>query len=257
VCDGVSSLRKLSAFLIFVVALAAGIGVAHMSGKANARADIQDYLNQGPEDFEPSGWDQNGTAINDVIDVLGWNATMAMGNVGIGNGSLAALNDTSTSGVDYTNEYLTSGDISTAPLSAGGAGISGDQTNESADNSSSVEAPKNGSVEDASLTGVNESSHPASNETGNPAPNQSGNQSVEPGNATKSPPAGAGNISETDAENLTYVSSHPITFGRPLHDLFTEGPLSTVGTTYVRLVGLRMPSGQLLNVAMKCSGYGY
>jgi hypothetical protein len=85
-----------------------------MVGKAQARANINDYLRTGANSFYPSGHDRPGpTSL--VIDTVGWNATRIMGNIGIGNGDTAIFDLTSTRDVDYPDTAFMTGDVSQQP----------------------------------------------------------------------------------------------------------------------------------------------
>ncbi len=61
----------------------------------------------------------------------------------------------------------------------------------------------------------------------------------------------------TERENLTYAAYHPIQYLNPVRDILYEHPLATSGTAYCELLGFETPSGDLVNVGMKCTGYGY
>ncbi|OPY25321.1 MAG: hypothetical protein A4E28_03183 [Methanocella sp. PtaU1.Bin125] len=198
-----ASTRLPMAMAVFIAVVLAGA----VAEKADARASLADVLATGPNGFEPAGYDRVGTATSTVIDVLGWNATRAMGNVGIGDGSLTALDDTSNVKAEYPVMDIMSADISSAPWSPG-------------------LAPSN--VTDTAV----------GNSTG-----------LHAGNATVRRQAGD--------DRLTYALYHPLRIGRPVDDLLYEHPLATPGTTCCRLVGVRMPSGALVNAGIKCTGYGY
>ncbi len=98
-----------AAAVILTIACAGG-----MIGKAQARANINDYLWTGANDFYPSGYDRPGP-VSLAIDTVGWNATRIMGNVGIGNGDTAIFDLTSTEDADYPDTAFMSGDISQQP----------------------------------------------------------------------------------------------------------------------------------------------
>ncbi len=82
----------------------------------SARADISDYLYSAPNSWEPAGYNVNGTAAHQVVDRMGWDKINIIGNVGIGNGSIQAFNDSTARSGNYTDSYLMGADISTAPM---------------------------------------------------------------------------------------------------------------------------------------------
>jgi hypothetical protein len=58
-------------------------------------------------------------------------------------------------------------------------------------------------------------------------------------------------------ENVTFAAYHPIQYLAPVKDILYEHPLSTSGCAYCELLGFQTPSGDLVNVGMKATGYGY
>lgn len=213
-------LLKITVTALVMALLTAGACAGVLSGKAEARANIRDYLVTGPNGFYPGGHGVNGSATKAVIDVLGWNATRIMGNVGIGDGSVSIFNQTSTMDVDYPAAGFMCGDVSTQPWEPDNA--------KSANNT------------------VAESGKPGE---GNGTANATDG-------SVRSIFNGPGQY-HAESENRTYAMYHPIWYLNPVTDLLYEHPLATSGTAYCELLGFRTPSGDIINVGMKCTGYGY
>ncbi len=106
--------------LILILAVCTAVAIVTiacagpLAGKAEARANIQDYL-KGPDLFYPRFHDVNGSSTKLVIDTVGWNATRIAGNVGIGNGSVKTFDQTHTYDVEYPENEFMCGDVSTQP----------------------------------------------------------------------------------------------------------------------------------------------
>lgn len=229
------SFRITVAVLLVAFALAGALA-ASLAGKAEARANIQDYL-KGPNLFYPARHDVNGTPTKFVIDTIGWNATRIAGNVGIGNGSVRTFDQTSTFDVEYPENEFMCGDVSTQPWVPG----------------LKTEAPQVEAAAEESATG---------DVTGDRAlPEEKVTSPDIPGNVSQYAPANASPANTEQArdvsENLTYAVFHPIQYLSPVKDIMYEHPLSTSGTAYCQLLGFVPPSGPPVNVGMKCTGYGY
>jgi hypothetical protein len=279
------------AFSLFYVALAIVVivTVAWISGfmeKADARANIQDYL-KGPNLFYPSGYDRPGP-MNLTIQTVGWNVTRIAGNVGIGNGSVRTFDRTSTYDVEYpVNEFMC-GDVSTQPWIPG-LKTEAPQTEAAAEENATgevtgepgapgapeenVTAPEAGTeiisntsrfaIQPALQNGTNSMRNETYNRTGEGAFNRSGRTASNATNVTNA--TNATNKTAPDnleqaraaAEGPIYDAYHPIQYLRPVKDILYEHPLSTSGTAYCMLLGFETPAGDLVNVGMKCTGYGY
>jgi hypothetical protein len=222
---------------IILTAACAGM----LAGKAEARANIQDYF-KGPNDFYPARHDVEGPT-KLVIDTVGWNATAVIGNAGIGNGDVSLFDVTSTQDVEYPESAFMCGDVSTQPLVPGKKNI--------------AETPANASEEyggeNATLNATDSRSLTRRGVSGNisqPVANRT--METERQNATE-------DVEQARAagENLTYDAYHPIQYLSPVRDILYEHPLATSGTAYCELLGFETPSGDLVNVGMKCTGYGY
>ncbi len=245
------------------------IGVSGLAINACARANIEDYLSKGPNDFYPGGHDVNGSPVKQVIDVLGWNATSIIGNLGIGNNSISLFNSTSQMyDVDYPENGFMCGQISTQPWAPGEAGSSNNSPRSAEDNTTTENAEKgnNSSVNGSNPTFTNtpgKADHGNYSESLGRALNTSEQSPEEDLNGSSSDSDYStenktGEAGQNDAdENQTYAAYHPIRIGKPVKDLLYEHPLATPGTAYCELLGFQTPSGALINVGMKCTCYGY
>lgn len=248
--------------------------IGPLSGKAAARANIQDYL-KGPNLFYPRFHDVNGSSTKFVIDTVGWNATRIAGNVGIGDGSVKTFDQTSTFDVEYPENEFMCGDVSTQPWvpglkteapqveAAAEESATGDVTAERTEPEENVASPAiatgpaipgNVSRNAPRFTGQDVAGG-AENKTGNSAGEDAVNESgrYAPANAALANTEQARAVSE----NLTYAAFHPIQYLSPVKDVMYEHPLSTSGTAYCELLGFVPPAGPPVNVGMKCTGYGY
>ncbi|WP_128859893.1 hypothetical protein [Methanocella paludicola] len=186
--------------------------------KAEANANLTAYKTVPPNSWEPMGYNMTGTAPYFITHTLNWSNTRIMGNLGIGDGSVRTLNDTSNRDVNYTDNNFMAADISMAPWDPGRL---------------TALNP---------LAGTTNATQAVVNETGNAT-----NETV--GNVTES--------SSINFNRPLSDPYHPILMGRPVDDLLYEYPLATPINMYARLLGLRMPGGSCLNMGVKCLGYGY
>lgn len=53
-----------------------------------ARVDFATYADRNTRPTEPIGWDVNGTSVQQVV---AWNGTKGVGNLGIGNGDISLM----------------------------------------------------------------------------------------------------------------------------------------------------------------------
>lgn len=209
-----------TAIIVLAIAAALLMGFTCVTaGKVEARANISDYLYSAPNSWEPVGYNVNGTAAHQVVDRLGWNKIKIMGNVGIGNGSMQAFNDSTASAGNYTDSYLMGADICNAPLdkSRYGSAVSTD-TDPGATNNSSTPAV---------------TSKQRVNRMG-----QFNNSSISFGQPV----------------NDAY---HPIHAGNPVNDMQYQNPGSPSICDCAMLRGLQMPGGADSNICIRCLGYGY
>lgn len=206
-----------------VIACSLAIAILMLAGsipeKAGARADIDQYLTSAPNSWEPMGYNVNGTAAKTVVDQLGWNQIKICGNVGIGNGSMQALNDSTTPAGNYTNNYFMGADISTAPLDYSRLGRA--------------------VISDSPDEATNSSSTPAGTSTFRI--NNMGQYNN-------------GSISFNSPLGDIY---HPIHAGNPVNDMQYQNPCSLIICDSAMLRGLRMPGGTAANICIRCLGYGY
>jgi len=222
-------LRSASCILLLIVLLMA-VMTGMQAGKAYARASLATYVSNAPGVWEPIGYNVNGTAVKLAVDVLGWNSTRIMGNVGLGDGSVSALKRMSYSNVEFGLTNFMAADVSEAPW---------DPERVAYLNRKSLESGAN-----LSTKSISDSTDKAGEGTSISDANKS-----EP-----SSDSGTGMVSNPMALNDPY---HAILFGRPIDDLLYEKPLAIPGTAYLRLVGLQMPGGGCLNIGMKTLATGY
>lgn len=218
-------LKAAAVFLmIFAFLLAAFTGTT--AGKASARASLRAYTTTSPNSWEPQGFNVTGTAAKSVVDYMGWNVSRTFGNVGIGDGSVRALNMSSNvNDINYTDKNYMAGDVTAAPWDP---------------------------------TRIKDFSMPKANETANETYSDNYNNTTSGGTskqeASNASHVSFGNISGNIALRDPF---HPILFGRPIDDLMYEHPHAIQSNVYSRLVGLRMPGGNCANVGMRALGYGY
>jgi hypothetical protein len=153
-----------------------------------------------------------------------------LGNVGLGNGSLDALNATGNRVVDYTGEYTMAADVSAAPydpsrlttVSISGEGIEPGY----AENITETEFESETGRENATSV----------------AASLNGDQHAEV--------KGEGGIPLNDPY-------HTFLLGRPLGDMIYQHPHGIATNAYGRLMGLPLPGGACANIAIRAIGYGY
>ncbi len=222
--------------------------------KVEARANLMKYTSVPPNGWEPVGYKVNGTAEKYIVDTLGWNAVKIMGNVGIGDGSVRTLNNSSNQDITYTDNYFIAGDVSSAPwdqsrlTSAPPLVPAAEATNATQKN---VSASGTASAQDNSsallkIPGIQKLEYPdgALAEPKNTSTPEAKNVSQ----------ADTGNAGRTIALNDQY---HSLLLGRPVDDLMYEYPLAPSVSAYFKLVGVPMPGGNCAQFSMKCIGYGY
>lgn len=83
--------------------------------KVEARANLTAYLTVPPTDWYPFGKYVPATTGWYITHTLGWYNVTLMGNLGIGDGSARALNNSSNQDVNYTANNFMAADISTEP----------------------------------------------------------------------------------------------------------------------------------------------
>jgi hypothetical protein len=190
--DGIGrQLRAAAVYLvIFAFLLVAFTGVA--AGKASARASLRGYLTASPGTWQPQGFNVTGTAVNFVIGQLGWDVIKTFGNVGIGDGSVRALNLSSNiNDINYTEENYMAGDVTAAPW---------DPTRIKDFSVQEVEAPEH---DNTTSKNISEAEVKTEHENNNSAQVRLGEI--------------GGNIALNDP-------FHSILFGRPVGDLLYEHP---------------------------------
>lgn len=242
--------------------------------RSDARADITNYFTgfgwRAPNSFEPGRHDVQGTASEIVANrTANWTVFRNLGNVGIGNGSVATFGDPNSLPSNYSDNYFQAGDVSQEPLDparelnlnvvAPAAGENITTAAENAPNATvdtgavagnsswnrSLSMPDYFSRRDTSLSADNNVSQPVVNVTAGEAANNTTVESVSPVPSSATP------------ENKTFAAYHPIWAGQPVNDLLYEHPFASSISTYCRLVGLATPSGPPINIGMRCLSYGY
>ncbi len=257
---------KTIAIALFITAMLLAVFAGASANKAEARASLRGNLLTPPGSWEPLGFNVSGTAADFVVAGMGWNATRIGGNVGIGNGSIGALNAASNKKeLDFTtDQYFMSGDVTSAPWDAARlnneseppATEAGD--NETAVNNTTAASNEPVSAENSPYQVVNTSvgnitlTTPRNDiDVNTDEPAGDNNTASEPVSA---PPSNTGNIGRPMELNDPY---HSLLLGRPVNDLMYEAPLAIQGSMYFRLVGLRVPGGTTANIGMRTLSYGY
>ncbi len=283
----IGSRLKAIALFIFIASVFLAAFTITQPAKVHANANLTAYLSVPPTDWEPLGYNQTGTAPWFIVQTLGWTPSKIMGNVGIGDGSTRALNNSSNQDVNYTANNFMAADMSMAPWdpsrltsvstppgaateagnttaagnASGTVGTSNNSTSNVGNNTSTgsniVSIPNIGDITltTPAFTGHNNYSLsiPDDNAEANNTTSSSNNASTQEANNTTTT-GNTGTVSFNKPLNDPY---HSITMGRPVDDLLYEYPLATTICAYARLTGLMMPCGSCANIAIKCLGYGY
>ncbi len=219
--------------------------------RAEASANLTAYRTVPPNSWEPMGYNVTGTAPYFITHTLNWSNTRIMGNLGIGDGSVTALDAASNREVNYTDNNFMAADISMAPWDPGRLTAISALADAAGTASATAAAGDTNSSRMAVPDFVNMTPDiPRKvrlDDNTTQAPEKATNQTV--GNAAL--PAG---VSFNRPLNDPY---HPILMGRPVDDLLYEYPLATPINMYGRLQGLRLPGGACVNIGVKCLGYGY
>lgn len=249
---GVEARLIAIAIVLFFTVLFMVVFLGIQPEKVSARANLTAYLTAPPSSWEPSGYNLTGTATKFVVDALGWNATKIEGNIGIGNGSIATLNNASNLKVNYTDNDFMAADISMAPWNPSRlTNVSEAQGANEANNTTSVQK-NNSTTGNRSLTSLALDNVDNMTSTADTQSSASSNGGVEKANNTT--PNVISNIGYNVPLNDAY---HPILMGRPVDDLLYEYPILDSANLYARLIGLRMPYGGYENIGIKCLGVGY
>jgi hypothetical protein len=214
---GVGRQLKAAAVFMIIFAFLLTSFAGTTAGRASARASLLAFTTTAPNNWALPGANTTGTVTKFVVDQLGWNATKTYGNVGIGDGSVRALNMASNKDdINYTEKNYMAGDVTAAPW------------------------------DPARIINI---STPAANKTvSDEGDNDSG---------TASGNAGLVSFGDIGGNNALKDPFHSILFGRPVDDLMYEHPHAIQSNMYSRLVGLRVPGGSFANVGMRTIGYGY
>ncbi len=259
---------KAIAIIFTSIALLLAIFTGMQAEKAEARANLTAYTSVTPNGWEPLGYNVTGTAPYFITHTLGWNNVKIMGNVGIGDGGVRFLNGTSNQNINYTDNYLIAGDVSTAPWdpgrltstplatalaaanATGATNASTTQTNATTHDNTTT-ARGNASRTMLKLPGINKLDL---DNNFSSAPNNTSNESANITVANTSR-IYLGNKLSNMPLNDPY---HSILLGRPVDDLVYEYPLAPTISAYFKLVGVPMPcGGGCASFTMKCLGYGY
>lgn len=258
-------LQSKVAVIGIIILICLTVVVAY-NGEACARANIVDYLNQqygAPNGFEPSGWNRNGTATwLDVQLTAGWKHMSVMGNLGIGNGSVATFGDVGSLPANQSDPYFMGADVSQQPidpireLNLNVVSPKVEETNTSAETDNSSSQRSNATVgRSTDSSSMPSFLQPPSLQTLQLPAEQGDNDTAV--NETAASVTTSETPPDLTPENLTYSAYHPIMLGAPANDLLYEHPLATSVSMYCRLIGLEVPGSNPINIGMKCLGYGY
>lgn len=230
---GIGQMLRSASLALFVVLLLLTMLTCMQAGKAYARANLATYMTLQPNSWEMSGYNVNGTAAKLTVDTIGWNATKMIGNVGLGDGSVSALKQTSNKAVNFSENNYMAGDVSETPWDPGRINNLNTMISSSNENNSAKSI-------DSKTDNTDINSSAPDNKTVETEKNASENVTG----------SNMGNIALNDVY-------HAILMGRPTDDLLYEDPRVITGTVYSRFIGLRMPGGGCLNIGMRTLGYGY
>lgn len=278
---GICFYRRLQAPAILFTVLFLAWLISFQATPAEARANLTAYTTTPPNTWEMKGFNVTGSAPWFIINTLGYNYTKTLGNVGIGNGSLRALNGTGNRVINYTEAYTIAGDVSMAPfdlsrlttVSVSGINVdTGTESNLSTPEFESEIASRNRTSPSSRIQAhmFNTSDPPPFRQSTSNEPlcgdytctttyrmlpqkdsaNQPASALEKGGNETLSPGQIGGNIPLNDPY-------HSILLGRPVDDMMYEHPHGIATNAYGRLTGLQLPGGGVANVALRCLGYGY
>ncbi len=224
---------KAPAIIFFVVFIAWLISAQAMP--AEARANLTAYTTATPNSWQMKGFNVSGSAPLFIRDTLGWNSTKMLGNVGLGNGSLQALNASSNRVIEYTEQNTIAADISTAPFDPS-------------------------RLTSVSLTGAGLEPGYRRNVSEERYESETGQENVT-GRTTSPEPPEADLEKEDGAAKGSNIPLndpyHSILLGRPVDDMIYEHPHGIATNAYCRLMGLPLPGGACANIGMRILGYGY
>jgi hypothetical protein len=221
---------KALAFILAITALFLSVLVCIGPQEAGARANQTAYMTAPPNTWELKGFNVSGTAPWFIIQTLGWNKTNMLGNVGIGNGSLSALNATGNRVINYTETNFMAGDVSTAPIDPA-------------------------RLTTVSISGAEVEPGYASNISVEEFESETGREVQD--NATEGSARFLNLGGDADEDIPLNDPYHSILLGRPVDDMFYQHPHGIATNAYGRLVGLPLPGGAFANIGMRCLGYGY
>jgi len=199
---------------------------------AYARADFVKWSNRSARVLEPGDYNTNGTCSNKICS---WNGTQGIGNLGIGNSSVAAFTNNTTKDETLYPDYDLQGVVTTRNSQYPDVNcISGERINKALDFGS-----------------------------GNVSENSTESNQTIPGNSTEE-------ASNTSAENATSTTSATenaasgsvgktpgiFSYGEPYPGILDEYPVEAAAV-YGKMNGLRMPDGRLIDIGVKSIGYEY
>ncbi|HTX43818.1 MAG TPA: hypothetical protein VMC61_03755 [Methanocella sp.] len=215
------------------------------AGHASARASQKAYMTAGPNTWEFMGFNATGTVGKYIVDHQGWNVSRTFGNVGIGDGSVRALNLSSNmNDINYTEQNFMAGDVSTAPWDPTRI------TDFSTPEEGHCYFPRGCFPHATGLKNIPEAGA-GSKQENIVSDNETATTSKGEQEANKTAEVSfSGNMALRDP-------FHTMLLGRPVGDLLYEHPHAITANMYARLVGLRMPGGAIANIGMRAIGYGY
>lgn len=231
---GIGPYRHLKAPAIFFSVLLLAWLISFQAPAAEARANLTAYTTSGPNTWQMKGFNVSGSAPLFIRDTLGWNSTNMLGNVGLGNGSLDALNATGNRVIDYSGEYTMAADVSTAPYDPS-------------------------RLTTVSISGEGVVPGYAENITEPEFESETGRGNETSVAASLNGDVPAGSQAEVTAEDSIPLNDpyHTFLLGRPLGDMMYQHPHGIATNAYGRLMGLQLPGGDCANVAIRVIGYGY
>lgn len=199
-------------FLALSVNLFADVSCAHV--------DFATYADRNTRPTEPIGWDVNGTSVQQVV---AWNGTKGVGNLGIGNGDISLMDP------EVINSAVRN---ASAGLNVSANIPAGNETQ--ADNETQEED------KDATGWGFRASGSEAAAEEAGPEEVEEAWESLLPRHVAA-------------ASFITRGEPYSITINEPFPHILNENPTEP-GVLYAKMLGLPLPGGRVMDMGIKSLG---
>jgi hypothetical protein len=221
-----------------------------LAGKAEGYANFTKWANRSARILEPADYNTNGTC---SCAVCCWKGVQGIGNMGIGNGNVSlmkpdVINSMVQNATGATNGNETSGNASNEMANetamAGNAAAGNDKATPGNYTDTIIRAPASNTPGNGTLVSRDTDASPAEPE---PAPE-----------AAPEAPLTESLYPDFDLAASVIPRSTPysITINQPFPHILAEDPREAAAL-YGKLIGLPMPSGQVIDVGVKSIGYEY